>query len=366
MIGIVARNGIETVYDIAAAAGVSVATVSRVLNQFPNVNEKTREKVLAVIRKSGFRPNAHARRLVGGRSGQVCFLLSNRDVVHSFHSRILMGAEDYCRQHGYHVVFTTVDYTRDHEFPGASLPRIIREHGGVEGLLLAGVNYPVLLRYLDKLRVQYALFGNNLVTGSLALPRSACVSFDEVQGGEQAAALLAELGHRQIVFVGDLSKPWYQRRYEGYRRAVQARGLADAVIDPGSDESGFELGGRAVSMLLRNHPKATAIAAQDDETACGILHTLQRVGIRIPDDISVVGYDDITEIRYLNPALTTVRVPKEQIGWTMADQLLGRKKPSGTAAPVVLPTELVIRDSCRRLKEKLKPVSHDASKKLTA
>lgn len=350
----VAKKRLETVYDVAKAAGVSVATVSRVLNNYPNVSEKTRERVLSMISRSGFRPNANARRLVGGQSGQICFLVSNRGVVNSFHSRILIGAEEYCRAHHYHVVFTTVEYDQDHQFPGSSLPRVIHEHGGVDGVLLAGVNYPPMLEYLERVNIRYVLFGNNLVTGSLALPAAHAVSFDEAQGGEQAASLLVELGHQQITFVGDLSRSWYRRRYDGFRRVMRAKRLAPAVIDFRGEASAFELGSRAVPQLLREHPKTTAIVAQDDEAACGILHTLQRVGLRTPEDISVVGYDDINEIRYLNPALTTVRVPKEKIGWTMADQLLGEQTRTGA---IVLPTELVIRDSCRKLSEKVKTVS---------
>jgi DNA-binding LacI/PurR family transcriptional regulator len=344
----VARPRIETVYDIATVAGVSVATVSRVLNQSPNVREETRQRVLAIIRKCGFRPNANARRLVGGRSGQVCFVLSNREVVHSFHSRILMGAEEYCRQKSYHVVFTTVEYTHDYEFPGDSLPRVIREHGSVEGLLLAGVNYPNLLRYLDAARIPYVLFGNNLVTGSLRLPNGPTVCFDEMQGGEQATMLLADVGHRDVVFAGDLSQPWYQRRYEGYRRAMHTLQLEPAVIDLRESVTAFELGRRAVSILLRRHPRATAVVAQDDETACGILDALKRLGLDVPGEISVVGYDDITEIRYIQPNLTTVRVPKEEIGWAMADRLLNRPNGKQSYRSLVLPTEIVIRDSCRK------------------
>lgn len=338
-------------YDIAAAAGVSVATVSRVLNEQPNVSPKTRERVLALMRASGFRPNANARRLVLGGAGQVCFLLANREVVHSFHSRVLMGVEEYCAQNGQQVVFTTLEYGPGDAFPNGRLPRIIDEHGGMDGLLIAGVNYPCFIDFVEELGIPYVLFGNNLVTGSLALPRKNSVCFHEARGGEHATAFLLELGHRHIVFAGNISHPWYRRRAQGYCAAMAARGTAPAVIDIRDEASADELGRKAIALMVRDHPGATAVLAQDDETACGMLDALRRLGVRVPEDISVVGYDDISEIRYLHPALTTVRVPKERIGAAMADQLL-----RGARAPVIVP-ELVIRDSCAKAGPPVKSIS---------
>jgi DNA-binding LacI/PurR family transcriptional regulator len=344
------KTNFATVYDIATAAGVSAATVSRVLNGYPKVSPKTRERVLKLIAASGFRPNANARRLVQGHSGQICFLLSNRDVVHSFHSRILMGVEDYCRQNGQHVVFTAFDYGPDDHFPNETLPPIIGEHGGTEGVLLAGVNYPNFLRYLTALGLPYVVFGNNLVTDSLALPQRHSVSFDERSGGDQAASFLAELGHRDLLFVGDLSKPWYKRRFEGYRAALKARGLQPRVLDLADAPTAFALGCRAAGVVIRQYRTTTAVLAQDDETACGMIDVFRRIGISVPGDISVMGYDDITEIRYLIPALTTVGVPKEEIGSRMAAALLGARGRGEGAGPAHrLPTEIVIRDSCRAL-----------------
>jgi DNA-binding LacI/PurR family transcriptional regulator len=340
---------IKTVYDIAKAAGVSVATVSRVLNGFPNVAADTRERVLALIQKSGFRPNVNARRLVHGRSGQVCFLLSNRDVVHSFHSRILMGAADYCRQKGHHVVFAAFEYGANEEYPNQALPPIIHEHGGVEGLLLAGVNYPPFLNYIESLGIRYVLFGNNLVTGSLGLPRQNAVCFDEKEGARQAAAFLLQLGHTRATFVGDRSRPWYERRFRGFEEAMRAARQPAQVVDLHDQASAFHLGAAAVPVVLRDYPETTAIVAQDDETACGVLDSLRRLGVRVPEDLSVVGYDDITEIQYLHPALTTVRVAKEKIGWAMADLLYNPQTAGRRRGGLVLPTELVIRDSCRKL-----------------
>jgi DNA-binding LacI/PurR family transcriptional regulator len=336
------------VHDVARAAGVSVATISRVLNQHPNVSAGTREKVLALIQKTGFRPNAMARRLAHGRSGLLCFLLANRDIIHSFHSRVLKGVEDYCQQQHRQVIFTTFDYGPGDAMPTEALPRMVREYRAIDGVLVAGTNYPNLLRYLTGVELPYVLFGNNLVTGSLPLPRRNSVSFDEQAGAREAAEFLIELGHRQIAFVGDLSQPWYLRRQQGYQEVMERRGLPTATIDIRGEADCTELGRRAVPLLLRQHPRTTAILAQDDETACGVLEILERLHIRVPRDMSLMGYDDIAEIRYLKPALTTVRVPKAKIGWKMAETLtdIVAGKPSRLPAP--LPTELVIRDSCAR------------------
>lgn len=336
-------------HDVALAAGVSVATVSRVLNQHPNVSRKTRERVKALIGQSGFRPNAIARRLVHGRSGQICFLLSNREIVHSFHSRVLKGAEDYCRQSHNQVVFATVSYGPDDDLPSIELPRIIREHGSIDGILLAGINYPNLRRYMEKLGLPYVIFGNNLLTGSLAYPVRHAVCFDEQGGAREAVKLLIELGHRRIAWVGNLSKAWYRRRYEGYRVAMQSKRLALSLVDLSDEQNDEELGRRALPILLRRFPKTSAILAQDDEAACGLLDGMRKLGIRVPQDLSLVGYDDIAEIRYVTPLLTTVRVPKEKVGWAMADLLFRSIAAANILpAPLPLPTELVIRESCGR------------------
>lgn len=343
------KTELVTVYDLAKSAGVSVATVSRVLNGYPNVSDKTRERITRLIERSGFRPNAHARRLAHGHSGQICFLLSNRQVVHSFHSRILMGVEDHCRQQGQHVVFATFDYGPEDSFPNDSVPPLIGEHGSTEGVLLAGVNYPNFLHYLGSLGLPYVIFGNNLVAGSEKMSRKSHVLFDEHGGGEKAASFLAELGHRDLLFVGDLSKPWYRRRFEGYQAAVTARGLTPAVLDLQGSSDAFQLGQQAAAILIQRHPKTSAVLAQDDDTACGLLDALRRVGVRVPEDLSVMGYDDITEIRYMSPSLTTIRVPKEDIGGAMAVLLLSNRGATDARSPLInLPTEVIIRDSCRK------------------
>ncbi|MGH9663883.1 MAG: LacI family DNA-binding transcriptional regulator [Bryobacteraceae bacterium] len=338
---------LNTVRDVARAAGVSAATVSRVLNGNPRVDGKIRERVLEVIRETKFRPNANARRLVRGSSGQICFVLSNRDLTHSFHSRILKGVENYCRQQRHQVVFTVFNYAPEAALPNDDLPRIIWEGGGVEGVVIAGTNYPVLTRYVERLGIPYVLFGNNLVRNS-AMPRRNAVCFDEEGGARQATEFLIQLGHRRVAFFGNLARPWYCRRYEGYRAAMAAQKLQPVLV--GRDEpAGFELGRWSVPELIRRYSRTTAIVAQDDETACGALDVLRRLGILVPEEMSLIGYDDIAEVQYLNPPLTTVQVPKEKIGWTLAEQLFRRIE--GKSLPAIrLETQLLIRGSCARVK----------------
>ncbi len=290
-----------------------------------------------------------ARRLAQGRTGMLCFLLANRDIIHSFHSRVLKGVEDYCQQHHRQVIFATFDYGPGDPMPAEDLPRIVREYRAIDGVLVAGTNYPNLLRYFAEVELPYVLFGNNLVTGALTLPRKHAVSFDEQAGAREAAEFLFELGHRKIAFVGDLAQPWYLRRQQGYRSVMEDRGLPVATIDIRGEADCVELGRRAVPLLLRQYPKTTAILAQDDETACGILENLEKIGIRVPRDMSLMGYDDISEIRYLRPALTSVRVPKATIGWKMAESLAGMVAGKNVRLAAPLATELVIRDSCTRL-----------------
>jgi len=339
---------IKTIHDVAREAGVSVATVSRVLNQNPTVSTEMRQRVLAVISASGFRPNVNARRLVRGASGQVCFLLANRDLGDSFHSRILKGVEDYSRQQHHQVVYARFDYDARTVLPNGDLPRILREDGGVEGVVLAGANHPSLTRYLDSLSIPYILFGNNLVRDSAAYPKENAVGFDEARGAREATEFLLELGHTNVAFIGDLSLQWYRRRFEGYQSAMRAKKHPAAAVDLGGESDAFALGQKSATELIRRYPAITAVLTQDDETACGVLESLRRLRIQVPDDISIVGYDDIREARYVTPPLTTVRVPKEMVGQTMAEQLFRRIE--GHAAPaVMLGTELVIRDSCIRM-----------------
>src|SRR5579863_786259 len=200
-----------TIHDVAERAGVGVGTVSRVLNGSEQVKPLTRQWVQAVMHHLGFRPNAGARRILRRRTEMVCFILSNRDFLHSFHARILQGVESYASAHKHHVVFAAVHYSDRTPPDLVELPPILQERGLVDGLILAGTIYANFLDRIKGLHLPYVLLGNNLLA-SHSPTRSDQVRFDELKGEFEATQYLIGQGHRRIVFVGDVHYPWMRTR----------------------------------------------------------------------------------------------------------------------------------------------------------
>ena len=338
-----------TIRDVARLAGVGVGTVSRVLNGGAKVNPLTRDWILAVIRHSGFRPNAGARRILRRRAEMVCFILSNRDFLHSFHARILQGVENYASALKQHVVFAAVRYdekTPPEEIP---LPPILQERGWVDGLILAGTIYPNFLDRIRAVHLPYVVFGNNFI-GRDGSPSFDQVCFDGTKGEFEATQHLISHGHRTIAFVGDTSYPWMRNREKGYLRALRAAKLSPLTFTEhhGSDFRAY--GEWATARLIASAPRPVAVVAGNDEVAYGLWRTLLRSGLRVPDDVSLVGFDDREEALLTDPPLTTVRVAKEEIGRALMRLLLEKlHQPETRHAKRVIPTELVLRGSVKKL-----------------
>ena len=338
-----------TIRDVALAAGVGVGTISRVLNASPDVSRETRARVLGTIRRLGFRPNAQARRILKRRSEMVCFLLSNRDFLHPFHARILQGVESYASSVKQHVLFAALHYSPRTAPAKIDLPPVLQEHGLIDGVILAGTVYPNLLRRIQAIDVPFVAFSNNVV-GTDGVRQFDQVGFDDAEGTLRATRYLVGEGHRLISFVGDISLPWILRRYEGYRQAMRENKLRPALVTV-RDARGFvQFGRRSAERVLSRHPRATAVVAGNDETAYGIWLSLRRQGIKVPNEISLVGFDDREEAVLMDPPLSTIRVYKEEIGQTCVKMLLERLHyPQMAFSHRILPTEFVIRETVRRL-----------------
>jgi LacI family transcriptional regulator len=341
--------GKTTIRDVARVAGVGVGTISRVLNSSSQVSRKTRARVLDAIHRLGFRPNAQARRILKRRAEMVCFLLSNRDFLHPFHARILQGVESYASGLKQHVLFAALHYSPKTAPDDIDLPPVLQEHGLIDGVILAGTVYPNLLRRIDSIHMPLVAFSNNVV-GMDGQQEFDQVGFDDFDGSLHATRYLIEKGHRQIAFAGDISHPWLRRRYEGYRQALREKKLKPSSVTSPTNLSFGDFGQKSVGHILSLKPRPTAVVAGNDEIAFGFWRALSRRGVRVPEHISLVGFDDREEAVLMDPPLSTVRVHKEEIGETCMKMLLERlHHPQMAFSRRLLPTEFVARGTVQEL-----------------
>ena len=338
-----------TIRDVARAAGVGIGTTSRVLNSSSQVSHETRARVLEAIRRLGFRPNAQARRILKRRSEIVCFLLSNRDFLHPFHARILQGVESYASSLKQHVLFAVLHYSARTPPQKIDLPPVLQEHGLIDGVILAGTIYPNLLRRIEAIRMPFVAFSNNVV-GMDGEQHYDLVGFDDFNATLQATRYVIGEGHREIAFAGDISYPWLHRRFEGYRRAMREKRLKPVLTVVRNAQSFVDFGQKSAARVLSLQPRPTAVVAGNDETAYGLWLSLRRQGAKVPDEISLVGFDDREEAALMDPPLSTVRVHKEEIGQTCMKMLLERlHHPQMAFSQRILPTEFIVRGTVRRL-----------------
>jgi len=333
-----------TIREVAADAGVGTATVSRALNEPWRVSPDTIERVKASIGKLGYKPNFRARLLARGNSGTVCFLLSNRPFIHSVHGQILQGAASEADLLGVQIVYASCTYSADVKPSQIKMPQILAARGLIDGVIVAGTNYPNLIPVIEELELPYVIFGTNYCDGSGRLPNAVYV--DEQEGGYQAARHLLGLGHTKIAFIGDVSLPWYAHRYQGFALAMSEAGIGAPKPIGSAADGAVEMGVRAARQLCESKTDFTAIFAGGDRAAYGAMRMLRKWGVSVPDDVSIVGFDDDEVASMAEPPLTTVRVPTEEIGarcvLMLNDMIRAGAVPE---EPAVLPAELVVRAS---------------------
>jgi DNA-binding LacI/PurR family transcriptional regulator len=325
--------------EIAALSKVSVASVSRVLNGNSRVAPSLRSAVLAAAAKL----NVDLSQPTKGRT--LAFLFSNRLMLHPFHSRLLAGAEAHCAANGWDIIFLSFNYSANTPSEELHLPKVVQRRDVVRALILAGTNSDNLIKLLDLRGIPYVALGNNIV-GDAESAGNDLVFSDDVQGSADMTRYLLSIGHRHICFVGNLRQPWYSRCFAGYSRAMEEAGLPvrSSTIDSEDDAEVGYLGTK--SLLSRGEP-VTAIFAGNDYSAHGVYRALRDSGLRIPEDVSVVGVDD-TISSWLYPGLTSLREFPEQIGKQMVELALSRiAKPGSEPQRVLIPTEVIKRDSCR-------------------
>lgn len=328
-----------TLARLAETAGVSAATVTRITKGTGRVSPELRERVFHAASQLGL--NLSQR----NDSPIIAFLLSNRDVLHPFHSSVLVGVEACCASRNYGLLFLTLRYPLSAPRRSLHVPNILCRKDLIRGAVLAGTNSQSMLDFLNHAGIPFVILGNNLVDPPPdGLHNS--VYFDDIGGAHEMTLYLQSLGHRDIWYIGNSRFPWFVRRKEGYAQAMIEAGVAPRVVDLEVDDP-ETLGYLATKSILKGGKSATALFAGDDTTARGAYKALRERGLRIPEDVSVVGFNETIEARSLHPPLTSVRVFTELVGRNMADLLLESiAHPTQPPKTVTIPTQVAKHESC--------------------
>jgi LacI family transcriptional regulator len=317
--------------DVAAAAGVDASVVSRVLSGDSrlSVRPETRERVLEAASRLDYRPNAAARTLKTARTMAIGMIVP--DLANVNYATIAQGAEEAASTSGYALLVAH----------GSASDRLPDLHGRIDGLLIGMATSET---------PRHGEFGGG-VPALLVNRREPCgvasVTVDDEAGGALATQHLLSLGHRRVAHIaGPQNADTARRRLRGYTSALQAAGLdprSEWIAETAFDEAGGHV---AATRLLRLEPRPTALFVANVRAAIGALAAARRLGLRVPEDVSIVGFHDAPFTAYLDPALTTVRMPLAEMGRQAVDSLLALLGGQPVADVMVAsPAELVVRAS---------------------
>lgn len=329
-----------SIREVAEQAGVSLGTVSNVLNRPEIVAEETRKRVLRVIEEIGFVRNDSARQLRAGQSQYLGLVVL--DVSNPFFTEVARGAEDVANEAGFVVILCNSDDSFEKE---SNYLHVLEEHRA-RGVLITPVQND--LSYLQHMRqrgISVVLLDRSSRTRDICT-----VSVDDVLGGELAAAHLLEQGHQRLAFVnGPLTIRQCADRRRGVRRAVRNAGLNpdQALLEITVPMLNAKEGESCVDKLFTNSPRPTAVFCANDLLALGVMRGLHQRGLTIPFDFAMVGYDDVEFAGILSTPLTSVRQPKYQLGRTAAELLLDEatNPAQHEHKQVIYQPELIVRES---------------------
>lgn len=337
------KSSSVTIVDIAREIGVSHATVSRVLNDREGVKPVTRQLVLDAVERLGYVANPQARRLAGGKSGVVGLIVSG--LTNGYANLLLEGIEAALSETHYDLLlYSSISRSRRQIHESSYVDRLM--NGMADGLLIISPFFPE--PYLDRLERHH--FPYVLVDHSDKRTSSRpAISATNYEGAYEATEYLIKMGHRRIGFItGWQLHPSTHERLVGYQAALTAHNL---TFDPALVREGDFLvaGGQRAGMELLTLPDApTAIFASSDDMAIGVMSAGRTLGLRIPDDISIVGFDDIQQANLVYPRLTTVSQSLHETGRLSLKMLLDYiENPQLPRRHEVVTTHLVVRDSCQ-------------------
>ena len=336
-----------TIYDVAREAGVATSTVSRAYSRPGRVNAETARKVFQVAERLGYRSGRLDGTQPGDRVVQQAIGLVIADVTNPFYGEIIKGAYEAAREGGYQLVLL---HTK--ESPEVERETIERELDRVDGIVIASSRMnDSALRMMAKQKP--------LVLLNRIIPEASCVINDSARGIRQTAEHLAALGHERILYVAGPETSWSDGvRWRGLRDAAIALGLDARRIGPTEPNvlAGLTAARRVAEL------DATAVLAYNDLLAIGILKGLRKLGVGVPEEISLVGFDNIVYDEMVHPALTTIASPLYRMGFAGMRNCIGMAQGARpTGGPLVLPVRLVIRGSTGRRRRSKAPPARGTS-----
>ncbi len=331
-----------TIKEVAENAGVSIATVSLVVNNSERISPETKRKVLRSVKNLNYIPTKSARDLASQKTGNIGFILTYDHFLRTepFYTRIFLGSEFEAREGEYYILLTTVKSDYSEEDP---LPRFVRDKS-VDGIIVAGKIPAALTNKLHRSNIPLVFVDFVPPIGNHPL-----ILIDNISGGMKATEHLLELGHREIGFIaGDIDHPSIKDRLNGYKAALEKAGInfkSEFVISE-SPYPDRQNGYQSAQKLFNRSKEVTAIFACNDAMAIGAMQFLKDHGYKIPQDVSIVGFDDVEADLMIDPPLTTIRVPKIELGaesLRIMVQILKQKK--SVNKKILIPVELIIRKS---------------------
>lgn len=330
-----------TIKDIAKAAGVSVTTVSRALNGYSDVNEKTRQKISRIAKELNYSPNTLARGLVMKKSRTIGMLVSGMDRVSpkdNFTFEVLSGVNECISERDYDLVLFSTTTTKQREKTYSQLCRERR----VDGVILQGmkIDDPYLKEVVES-DIPCMLIDIPIESNSVGY-----VTTDNVLGAKRAVQHLIDLGHTKIALINGHDQAYVSKqRLKGYLDALMEAKLEvkeDWIISGDFSEEKAEL---VTEKLLKEHPEISAVFCASDLMALGAMKSAKAAGIHVPEGLSVIGYDNILLAAYSNPALTTIAQNKFELGYQAANSLIDMLEEKSGSNVIILKTDLIIRES---------------------
>ncbi|MHB8280377.1 MAG: LacI family DNA-binding transcriptional regulator [Candidatus Humimicrobiaceae bacterium] len=331
------KNNKTTIREISRLSGYSVTTVSRVLGKSELVKEDTKEKILKIIEDQSFSPNMIARSLKTKKTNTIGLILG--DIENPFYSRVAKGVIDTAEQRNYNVILCNSNY--DTKLEEKSIETLLNRQ--VDGFLLTTVK----LKHTTIDDLKYRGVPYVLIDYKLDLPGVSYIVNDDYHGGKIAAEYLVSLGHKHIAFFGNEKLLSFKKRFDGFKEILNKYGISvnEYLIDDINDITEIN---NSIRNLVNAKEKFTALFAVNDFLAIKAVENFIALGLKVPRDISIIGYDNISISSMLRVPLTTINQPKYKTGKLAAELLLDmlESKEGVEDKKLVLKPELIIRQSC--------------------